>query len=481
MSDQIAFQTRPDYRLGNNSFLVWLLGALFVSLFVLEFLVEDLHALPSVVTWVPELLSGIATLVVIFELGKAPTLPLRPAYLGLFVAYLAIVVTGWVLNEASFGTVIAGARFYFKFTPFFLLMVLVSVDSQALDRLWKLLTVLLCLQLPIILIQKYALGLPPDRVSGSLLVGSSGAFILISGVALVFSKYLAKVIAGLPALALCILFFFPTTLNETKGTIVLLPICVLVAFLALPKQNRLRRFSLLKLSLVFAFTVFVFNSVYLLTVAEEFGVDESGNYNRTLGGFVTNPREKLLTYLYAGDAGQVNANALLEGDRSRVFGVVEDVGITKSRTRRIDAVLLPFHLFEERPFQLALGLGSGNTMVFSSEFLTGEYSLIPEFIGVQLTFSTLMLETGLIGVMAFLAFLGLVGVDSFRLARSSSKRNYLGSWWLGVTVIYFLSMFYKDFIAFNAISYLFWLFSGLIAREAYLARNRGRGGRFVTP
>ena len=92
---------------------------------MLEFLVEDLHALPSVVTWVPELLSGIATLVVIFELGKAPTLPLRPAYLGLFVAYLAIVVTGWVLNEASFGTVIAGARFYFKFTPFFLLMVLV--------------------------------------------------------------------------------------------------------------------------------------------------------------------------------------------------------------------------------------------------------------------------------------------------------------------------------------------------------------------
>ena len=475
MSDQIAFQAGQGYRLGKNSFLVWLLGALFISLFVLEFAVEDLHALPSVVTWVPELLSGAATLVIIFELGKSPVLALRPAYVGLFIAYLAIVVASWVLNEASFGTVVAGARFYFKFTPFFLLVVLVRIGPQDLDRVWKLLTLFLCAQLPIILIQKYALDLPPDRVSGSLMVGSSGAFILISGVTLVFAKYLTKRISGSLALLLSVIFFFPTTLNETKGTLVLLPFCLLFAFLALPKKNKLRQFSIFKLGIVLALIVYVFNSVYLLTVAEEFGVDESGNYNRTISSFITNPRQKLLTYLYAGDSNLVNADALFEGDRDLVFGVVEDIGITKSRTRRFDAVLLPFHLFKDRPFQLALGLGSANTMDFSSEFLTGEYALISEYIGVELTFSTLMLETGLLGLVVFLAFLGVIGVDSLRLARSSSNRNYLGSWWLGVTVIYFLSMFYKDFIAFNAISYLYWLFSGLIAREAYLIRNERRG------
>jgi len=323
-------------------------------------------------------------------------------------------------------------------------------------------------------VQKYVLLLPPDHVTGSMLIGSSGAFVLICGIGLVMSCYMSGKISAATALVLTTFFFLPTTLNETKGTIVLLPICAIVVFFALPRMQRGSGLSIWKLGSVLAAMIFVFNSIYLLTVAQEFGVDEEGNFNRTLEGFVTQPREVLLKYLYTGDVGDVNPDALLDENESRIFGIESDVGIKESRTRRIDAVLLPFYLFDERPMKLVLGLGAANTLGYSTDFLAGRYSKVPEFIGVQLTISTMLLEIGLLGTAAFLLFLVLIGTDAWRLSRSTSEWNFLGAWWLGVVVIYFVAMFYKDFIGFNLVSYLFWLFSGLVVREAL--RSRGFAG-----
>ena len=124
----------------------------------------------------------------------------------------------------------------------------------------------------------------------------------------------------------------------------------------------------------------------------------------------------------------------------------------------------------DNPVRLAVGLGAGNTSDFSIGSANGKYVHIWDHIGVRVSATTISLELGYAGLVAFLVFAFLILQDGVRLSRTHRWDAALGGWWAGVVLIFIIALIYKDLIKFNTIGFLFWYFSGLIVARAYLAR-----------
>lgn len=443
---------------------------LFLSVFFLDFFSEDLGILPRQATWFPELLSGLVLVLVIAHAALKKTIIIHPKYVILFAIFLLQLLAGVVLNSVEPGTVFAGLRYYFKYAPFFLLPAVYSYSDMEIRGQLKFLLFLALIQFPIVILQKFVFDDPlhenpqADLITGTLGVSSILSIYLVSVISVLIGFYLKQKIGFAHFFVLTLFLFIPTTLNETKGTLILLPVSIAVIVLAsgVLRENARKVLPILAiLPILFGAFFLVYNTYFTKTSGEG-----------GLISFYTDPEKGVKHYLYSGDAEVVDPKAILRRGKV-VVGEKTEREVGEGRIRRIDAAILPFRVLSSEPSKLILGLGIGNVSESFIGRFSGEYEDIQAMSATSIEISMMVWEIGLLGLSFFLLFFYFI----YRDAKNSSRRNTLvgviATGWTGIVVILVLSMLYKNIMSFNVIGFLFWYFSGYVAASALHADDNG--------
>jgi len=264
--------------------------------------------------------------------------------------------------------------------------------------------------------------------------------------------YLKKRLRLTTYLLLMLVIMVPTLINETKGTLVLFPVALIVTFLVSARRGA-RLKSLVGATVVSALLVGIFVPIYDYTQRDR--EDRYLQETPTVSNWLRSGR--IHEYLYKG---------------SRGVGAAEqqDVG-------RLDALVVPLQYLAKDPVRLAFGVGLGNASQSSlGRSFTGEYFRALEFYLLH-TIARVMAETGLIGLALLLVLISQIFMDSRRLAGGDQGvRGASAAGWAGITVMVMIGMSYKDLVFSPALTYLFWYISGLVAAEVVrTGRSRTRG------
>jgi hypothetical protein len=243
------------------------------------------------------------------------------------------------------------------------------------------------------------------------------------------------------ALALiCGWLFLPTTINETKATLLLLPIALVVPALLMPRKTRPLR-KLAPLLAVGAAAMVAFVLVYNTLI-------QNREYAGPISDYFT--AETLRYYLYTGAA-----------DTDQPY-----VG-------RLDSIEIALEHTGVDPLKLAFGYGAGNVSDSFLPVFAGEYADYYFRYGVGQTQITQFLwDIGVVGLLAYLFLLYAVARDSLTLARSSDEAAPLGQIWTVVVIITTVGLVYKSVFSMTDFGYLFWYFSGVVAARAAAVRQR---------
>jgi hypothetical protein len=300
----------------------------------------------------------------------------------------------------------------------------------------RVLLLIAVLQLPLAIQQRWTtMGqgkVTGDWTSGTLLISSMLSIFLIGGMCIAAAMYVGRRITRGQFVILMVLLFFPTTINETKGTLVLLPVGVLITFMATAPPGRRLKGILVASGLLTA-AVALYVPVYDYLVQDR-------KYALTLSEYLENP-DRLEAYLWR----------------------KEDVGTT-GKGGRVDSVLVPIRQLLKDPVHLAFGFGIGNASdsALGRGFVGEQYSRFAPFLITA--FARLLLEIGLVGFVLVLALFWLIYKDARVVAsRSEGMRKSIAGGMAGITVVVVLSTVYKDVIASTPLSFLFWYLAGIVA------------------
>jgi hypothetical protein len=225
----------------------------------------------------------------------------------------------------------------------------------------------------------------------------------------------------------------PTTLNETKVTIFILPIGLLIASVAASQPGRRTRYVALSIG-VTALAASVFVPVYDHYVARR-------QYAPTLMEFMTDPVQI-----------------------ERYLSTTSDVGTDKRYVGRLDSITVPLRRLSSDPATLMFGLGVGNAShsMLGRQFTGEHYGMYGPFLVTSI--SRLVLEIGVLGSVCVLVLMWLIFSDATMVARQRySIQGALAAGWMAVTGVVVACMFYIDTIVVTSLSFLFWYFSGVIA------------------
>jgi len=422
--------------------------ALLVQIMVVEYLIESRGLLHPYAILIPELLSGVAMLVVLARIMGGHRVAFDWRY-GLFLAVLLFtIVFAYTVQDVPDGAMLAGVRSYVKFLPFFLLPAVHRFTPRQLQTQLMLLLVLATLQTPLALYQRFVefgnAMHTGDPIKGTLTTSSAMSMFLVAVIAGAVVFYLRGRLRLTALIVLCAWLFLPTTINETKATLLLLPAAIVVPALLTPGKGRrmLRKVVPLMGVGIIAMTGFVLTYNYLIQYREYAGpISEYFKSDSTLW-----------YYLYTGAA---------DSDQPYVG--------------RFDSIEIALEHTTQDPLKLAFGYGAGNVSEsFLPEF-AGKYSDYYVRYGVGQTQVTQFLwEVGVVGLLAYLFLFYLVTRDSLTLARSSDYAAPLGQLWTVAMVIMTFSLIYKSVFSMNDFGYLFWYFSGVVASRAVVVRQGAR-------
>lgn len=403
-------------------------------------------ALPGVVKLIPELIAALAVPYIILAGSRQRFRFLQPKYLVVFGFLAFSMLCGILINDVDAGPTIAGLRTYLRVVPLFLLPAVFSFTDEQLAKQLKLLLFLSLLQTPFAAYQRWQLW-QESRFTGDLVMGTLGD----SGI---LSVFLISAVTLLTALMLrdrlskgwfTVLFFallIPTTINETKVTVILLPLGLIVALaVGSPRGARLKIVGAAAGLLVLFGAIFI--PVYNL-------MQTNNPYAKDITTFFTDKRQ-LDKYLEAKYAG---------------VGTTRQVG-------RGDALRIPVEYVSEDPVRMAFGLGIGNSSESSlGRTFSGKFA--PLFARIMITgFSAFVLELGLLGTALIFLFYWLIFRDALYVARHDRGLvGAIGVGWTGVTAVIALATLYANTQVFESLSFLFWYFAGLVcARRAQLMQQ----------
>jgi hypothetical protein len=417
-----------------------LLYVLFLSIFFLDWISFNLGALPRIATWLPEILSLMTVALVAMLFATRKHFTLKGKYLIFFSLLLLFTIGGIVVNKVPSGVVLAGLRSNLKYLPFFFLPIVYVFSDEQISRQLKFLLVLSLIQCPVTIYQrfiKYAAHGTGDVVGGTLGQNTSGVLsvYLACTISLIIAFYLKGRIKRSIMIILVGLLFLPTTLNETKVSLLIIPFALISPVLFLPGQmNRIKRILPVMAACMVLMVVFV-------KVYDHIMVSHG---SLTLGEFLERggPKE----YLYRGEK------------------LRREKGIS-----RFDSIELAIDQLSKTG-NLLLGVGIGNASASFSDKLTGEYykkywQLKPGMTNL----SYLLWEQGLVGVLLFIFFFGLVLQDSIYLSTRNDIAGAISLGWISVAMIILGSFVYFCTFGENIFAYLFWYFSGYIAAQRYRA------------
>jgi hypothetical protein len=394
--------------------------------------------LPSFAKLAPEVLSAMALLFVLAYGLRDRAVLVRPVYWLIFGLAATTMVCGVLANSVGVGPVIAGMRRFLRPVPlFFIPAVYAFSDRQIRKQL--LLLLLLCLpQFPIALDQRMtrlaAGGGTGDTTVGTL--GGSGllSIFLVCAACVLTAAFLRKRIKLLMFVPLFLLVLLPTMINETKATVVFLPIGLLVTFIAGSQRGARMKNGVLACALLLMFAA-IFIPIY------DFYASQT-KYTKPIMEFFTD--ENAFDQYMTKDA---------------------SVGATTVRqTGRVDALKIPLREMARDPTHMVFGLGIGNASESSlGEQFNGEYfDKFAPF--VRSAASRFILEIGLLGLACVFLLDYLIYRDARVVADTDEGIiGMLAVGWTGVTMVIILATPYSVLDTSEAISYLFWYFSGVIA------------------
>jgi len=388
---------------------------------------------------VPELAAGCVFIVAAVQLAIHRRLDMPPKYLFWFLLFVFVWIAGVIANQVPIGAVFLGLREYLKYMPLFVLPLAYRFSDQQIKVILLWLLGFALLQLPVTVYQRlwgarYALS--GDEISGTLLITSPLSVFLISVWSVVFAMYLRKLITLPIFLLLTIALIFPTMINETKGSLVLLPIA-----LAIPLLLGLdRRMVIPKLFL--AGTAFVALAIGY-SVASDILLGD--RFDRSMIEFFLNP-DALKAYLMPAEQGE------------KWLG-------------RFDKFLIAWEDISQSGVKMLLGVGIGNLNDTQMEWFRGDYTDQARERLIGMGVNQFMWESGLLGLMLALAIPYMVFSDAYRLSRTDDFTGAIANGWGAVALITMISMLYIRTSDTQAISYTFWFLSGFLAQRYYDARK----------
>jgi hypothetical protein len=405
-----------------------------------DFIVQLLDG-PPILHFIPEMLSIVLILYIVVAGTRTRFELVAPKYWLAFAALAIVMLCGIVNSGTGAGPIITGMRFYFRALPMFFLAAVAPLTDDQLRKQLKLLLALGLLQLPISVYQRWVIysndRFSGDDVRGTLLDSGILSMFLICAALIVVGMMLKRRISKLWFTILFFLLLFPTTINETKVTVIFLPLGLFVALIIGAEPGKRLRYGALTMIALIGFAA-IFIPVYDM-------LEEHNHYKVKIVDFFTN-QQQLDRYLVA------------EG-RNRGTGI----GGTKLSGRG-DAVMVPIVYLSRDPVDLAfgLGLGSASPSNLGKNFEGAYYRL---FRSVTITsFSFWLLELGLLGVILISVLYWMMFMDSVVVARTAPGLvGALAAGWTGVVAIFFLAMIYNVFYQFPSVSYLFWYFTGIIS------------------
>jgi hypothetical protein len=272
---------------------------------------------------------------------------------------------------------------------------------------------------------------------------------LVSTVLVIVGLLLRRRISKTWFAVLFFLLLLPTTINETKVTVIFLPLGLLVALIIGAEPGKRLRYAGLTLIALIAFGA-IFVPIYDM-------LEEHNHYKVKIIDFFTNT-EEMDKYLVA---------------HGRHSGA--GIGGTKLSGRG-DSIMIPTAYLARDPVDLAFGLGLGNASPsnLGKNFEGTYYRLFRSLLVTSFAFY--LIELGLIGVILIGFLYWLMFSDCVAVARSDdSLMGGVAVGWTGVVAVFALASVYNVSYQFPSLSYLYWYFTGAIcARRVALNLARAR-------
>jgi hypothetical protein len=409
----------------------------------------DVHLMPSVVKFFPDLVSALSLIYIVIAGAHQQFRYVNIKYWLIFGALTLALLCGPLVNGEAVGPIVNGMRYYLRAIPMFFLPAVVKFSERDIRHYLKFLLGLSLLQAPVAIYQRLtseAVGIKSgDPVFGTL---------MSSGILSIFLIAVLCVMAGLMLrgrisrtwFGVCfVALMIPMSINETKMTVFVLPVTLLVTFLVAAPWGR-------KL-------IVTMQALFLLIVAGIIFVPIYDYYNKDVPGqfsvedFLTNSGE-FAKYM----------------DRKAKIGTSEEAG-------RMDSLRAPFIALSNDPIKLFFGLGLGNASQSSlGQQYTGHYQPLYWNFVLTLSITAFLFELGLFGTGLVFILLYMLLRDALFVAKRDDTLTgaialgYIGAW-LTITI----GLFYLTIHAFEALSFTFFFFSGLVAaRREQLAMSRAK-------
>jgi hypothetical protein len=415
-----------------------------------DFTVQALE-LPSIVRFFPEAASCFVILYVLVAGTRDRFQLVAPKYWLFFGAMGLVMLCGIIVNGPGAGPLISGIRFYFRAVPLFFLPAVLPMTEAQMKRQLALLLGIAFVQVPVAGYQRWVVmsegRFSGDAVQGTLMDSGILSIFLICATLVLTGALLKRRIGRFRYAALFLLLLFPTTINETKVTVIILPLGLFTTLILGADQGKRLRYAGIALTLLVAFGA-IFVPIYDK-------MEEKDPYKIDIVDFFTN-EEQLDQYLAAKDS------------RSGIGGTMP--------ARRGEAIRVPIEYLAKDPVLLAFGLGLGNASPSTlGKNFEGSYYLLFQSV-LTLSFSFFVLELGILGALLIAALFWMVFSDSLLVAhRDSSLTGALAAGWIGVVAVFVLATFYTTFQYFTSVTYLYWYFSGVICARAMSLRRESAG------
>lgn len=413
-----------------------LILVMIVAVTVFRYLVAE-DWLPAFFAYVPELLSALAAVYVVMVGGENRFRYVRPVYWLVFFGLLVVIVCGVIVNTLSPGIVVAGLRSYLRAIPFFLLPAAFVLKEKQLRVQFLVLLVICIVQLPLAWEQrsevKFLGGHTGDSTDGTIQGSSMLTMFLVSAACVLAGLYLRKRISAKLFLLALLWILLPTTLNETKATLILVPLAMFATFVAASERGVRVRNAVVGLAVSAAFiAIFIPIYDYYMVPRWGYGIMDFFTMEGRVEGYLIKDEQ---------------------------LGTTEQGG-------RLDGMIAGFELLSRDPAHLFFGLGVGNASPSSlGPQFTGHYAALFEVFRPN-TLSTVLVELGVLGVALVLVLHWLIFLDALAVARSDRGIfGALAAGWVGVSVVMAIGLIYHATMTNLALTFLFWYFSGVVAAQ----------------
>jgi hypothetical protein len=363
----------------------------------------------------------------------------RSAYWLVFGSIVLTMACSAFANHEPAGPLFAGLRNYLQSIPMFFVPAVYAFSDRQVQSQLKFLLAIAIVQFPLAVHQRMATlaraGITGDQTYGTFMISSFLSIFLIACIAMLVGLYLRKVISLRTTIILFLIMVIPTTINETKGTLLFFPLAMITVFLVGAKPG-----TRLKNVVMALFFLISFGAIFIPIYDRLIQVRA---YPTTIAEFFTKPG-RMEAYL---------------SKRNAQIGTTEEVG-------RMDSLTVTMAEVAKDPVTLVFGLGPGNASKSSlgPQFTGEHYYLLGPFLFTA--FAVIISELGLFGLGLVIGLFALIFGDCRAMAKSDNPlRGAIALGWSGVTVIMLVGITYKNTIPAAGLSYLFWYFSGLIAAD----------------